>query len=136
MRTKVIIAVVLLSILSISCKNEKSVDQLPVVEEKVAESKVNVTVDMVVPVDDSFQLFYTEDNTLNFSEENLRKLEAQLNFSEEHLKKLEFDHKNYKNNRLKFYIDPFVIKNVNKMNDDGKNPLAYCMQKIWHSFNS
>ena len=25
---------------------------------------------------------------------------------------------------------------VNKMNDDGKNPLAYCMQKIWHSFNS
>mgnify|MGYP000843853186 FL=1 len=77
MRTKVIIAVVLLSILSISCKNEKSVDQLPVVEEKLPESKVNVTVDMVVPVDDSFQLFYTEDNTLNFSEEKCVRVNVQ-----------------------------------------------------------
>ena len=69
MKIKVIITVVFLSIISISCKNEKSVEELPVVEEKVAESKVNVTVDMVVPIDDSFQLFYTEDNTLNFGED-------------------------------------------------------------------
>lgn len=60
---------VFLNTLLISCKNEKSVDDLPIVQEKVAESKVSVTVDMLVTVDDSFQLFYSEDNTLNFSED-------------------------------------------------------------------
>ncbi len=60
----------LASIALISCKNEKSVEELPVVEEQPKVSEVNLVLDMVVPKDDVFQVFYTEDGTANCSEEN------------------------------------------------------------------
>jgi hypothetical protein len=56
----------------IGCKKEKSLDDLPAVKPEVAKSNVEVTLDMVVPEDDTFQVFYTEDNSLDFGALNVR----------------------------------------------------------------
>lgn len=69
MKLKFIVVVALFSLFMVSCKDEKTKENTPIVDEKPVESKVSITVDMVVPVDDSFQIFYTEDGSLNFSEE-------------------------------------------------------------------
>ncbi|GAB3713150.1 hypothetical protein [Flavobacterium koreense] len=68
MKARVKFLLVLVSISILSCKNEKSVDDLKVETPQVVESKVKVTIDMVVKTDDTFQLFYTEDGTLNFND--------------------------------------------------------------------
>jgi hypothetical protein len=66
MKTKILILSV---ILLTNCKNEKPIDSLEVVNPIPVESKVKVVLDMIVPKDDMFQVFYTEDGTSNFSEE-------------------------------------------------------------------
>lgn len=68
MKTKFKILLLLVSISILSCKNEKSVDDPKVEKPKVVESKVNVVLDMIVKKDDTFQLYYTEDGTLNFDD--------------------------------------------------------------------
>ncbi|HLF51749.1 hypothetical protein [Flavobacterium sp.] len=69
MKTKFLVLILLFTTFFIGCKNDKSVDDLEVVTPKVVESKVKVVLDMIVPQDDNFQLFYTEDGTLNFNDE-------------------------------------------------------------------
>lgn len=70
MKIKFLAGVVLFTLFFSACKDEKSNENQPAAEEKApVESKVNITVDMVVPVDDTFQIFYSEDGTLNFTEE-------------------------------------------------------------------
>lgn len=65
---KVATLLFLFSLVLTGCKKEKSVDELPVVKPKVEESKVQVVLDAVVKKDDSFQVFYTQDGSLNFDE--------------------------------------------------------------------
>lgn len=65
---KVATILILLSVILSGCKKEKSVDELPVVTPKIEESKVQVVLDAVVKKDDSFQVFYTQDGSLNFDE--------------------------------------------------------------------
>jgi hypothetical protein len=65
---KVATLLILFSLVLTGCKKEKSVDDLPVVKPEVEESKVQVVLDAVVKKDDSFQVFYTQDGTLNFDE--------------------------------------------------------------------
>ncbi|OYQ41556.1 hypothetical protein [Flavobacterium aurantiibacter] len=56
-----------LAIFLLACKGEKQTEQVAV--EKPVDSKVKIVVDMIVPKDDSFQIFYTEDGTSVFNEE-------------------------------------------------------------------
>jgi hypothetical protein len=70
MKVKILAGIVFITVFFSACKDEKSKDNQSVVEEKKeSESKVSITVEMIVPVDDSFQIFYTEDGTLNFNEQ-------------------------------------------------------------------
>lgn len=54
-----------------SCKEEKAkevvVEDSP--KKELVDSKVKITLDMVVPEDDTFQIYYTEDGSPNCSEE-------------------------------------------------------------------
>ncbi|MFZ4678623.1 MAG: hypothetical protein ACOYLP_00485 [Flavobacterium sp.] len=77
MKIKFLAGVVFFTLFFSACKDEKSKENQPEAEKVVVESKVSITVDMVVPVDDSFQIFYTEDNTLNFSEEKCVRVNIQ-----------------------------------------------------------
>ncbi|MFH6767359.1 hypothetical protein V8G56_01320 [Gaetbulibacter aquiaggeris] len=62
--------ILILSVLILTnCKNEKPIDSLELVTLKPVESNVKVVLEMLVPKDDIFQVFYTEDGTGNFSEE-------------------------------------------------------------------
>ncbi len=65
---KVATLLILVLFVLTACKKDKSIDELQVVVPKVEESKVKVVLDAVVKKDDSFQLFYTEDGSLNFDE--------------------------------------------------------------------
>lgn len=67
---KIAVLLFLFSLAITGCKNEKSVDELPVVTPKVEESKVQVVLDAIVKKDDSFQVFYTQDGSLNFEEKS------------------------------------------------------------------
>lgn len=70
MKIKLLAGAVFFTLLFSACKDDKSKENQPAAEEKApVESKVSITVDMVVPVDDTFQIFYSEDGTLNFTEE-------------------------------------------------------------------
>ncbi len=55
-----------------SCKNEKSIDELPVEKQEVAESPVQVVVNMTVKKDDVFEVFYTEDGSIDFGPKSVR----------------------------------------------------------------
>jgi hypothetical protein len=72
MKIKLIPALLLLFILG-SCKidkKEENQEALPQTESpKLLNSKVKLTFDMVVPKDDLFQVYYTEDGTANCSDD-------------------------------------------------------------------
>ena len=71
MRTKFfILAIVLVGIFS-SCKNEKSVDSLEVVQPEIIDNNFKVTLGVIVKKDDDFSLFYTEDGSIDFKGEPL-----------------------------------------------------------------
>lgn len=74
MKTKFFLSVLLLtSTMSIiSCKNEeKKAEENPAVEvKKENPNTFKVILNVIAKKDDSFHLFYSEDNTLNFTEEN------------------------------------------------------------------
>ena len=67
MRTKFLIAtLVLLGIFS-SCKNEKSVDSLEVVQPEVTvDNSFKVTLGVIVKKEDNLSLFFTEDGSIDF----------------------------------------------------------------------
>ena len=66
------IIAILLTIISIGCKSETPIDDLPLVTQKVPENNVEVVIDAEVEEDDTFQVFYTEDGSLNFGDKNVR----------------------------------------------------------------
>lgn len=67
MKTKFIVLLVALFSIFLSCKDEKSVDNLEVVKpETEVENFVKVTLKVIVKKQDDFALFYTEDGSVNF----------------------------------------------------------------------
>lgn len=71
MKLKFVALLVLALSVFTSCKIDKSKED--VVEDTnkkvLTESKVKITLDMIVPKDDTFQIYYTEDGTPNCTEE-------------------------------------------------------------------
>lgn len=71
MKYKILVVFALMITTLNSCKNEKRESQQ--VTEQKPSSETNdffrITLDVVAKKDDSFHIFYTEDQTLNFSEE-------------------------------------------------------------------
>jgi len=67
MKTKFIAVLFLLTNLFVGCKDEKSVDNLEVVNNKVEDNSFRVVLDVEAKAKDDFSLFYTEDGTIDFS---------------------------------------------------------------------
>ncbi len=68
MKTRIILAIVLMTTFFVGCKNEKSVDSLEVVTpETIVDKTFKVTLNVILKKDDTFSLFYTEDGTTDFS---------------------------------------------------------------------
>ena len=68
MKTKIFIIALLFSLAFISCKNdnkEKS-DDTPKADVK---QNFSVDLDVITPIEDNFSVYYTEDNTINFTGE-------------------------------------------------------------------
>lgn len=63
MKTRIICALVLVATLVIGCKDEKSVDNLQVVDKEVETKGFKVTFNAIVDKDDIFQIFYNEDGS-------------------------------------------------------------------------
>jgi hypothetical protein len=66
MKTKIILTALLLSILLFSCKNESKTNEVGQIKKNVF--KFNL--DLLIKKNDTIHLYYTEDNTINFTEEN------------------------------------------------------------------
>jgi hypothetical protein len=66
MKNKILLAISLLSVL-VSCKNEKSVKTEP---EEVKKESFKISLGLIVPKDDSLQIFYTEADKAEYKEEN------------------------------------------------------------------
>lgn len=66
------ILLVLLVFSLVGCKNEKSENtQIPeVIQQPVGNDFFRVTIDVVAKKDDAFHVFFTEDKSINFTEEN------------------------------------------------------------------
>lgn len=90
MRITIIVWLALLAITFTSCKNEKSGEKDPKkdVEQNSANNFFRVTLDVVAKKDDSFHVFYLEDQTSNFTEE--KSMWSEFKGSEES-QKLVFD---------------------------------------------
>lgn len=73
MKTNKLLVCALLIFFSISCKDENKKEENV---EAVAELKetFDVNFNLVIPKDDTFQLYYTEDKSLNFSEDKSVKI--------------------------------------------------------------
>lgn len=69
MRTKILLISVIFSIVFSSCKNESKVTKDNEVAKEVKNDFFKVTLDVKVKKEDSFQLYYTENASENFSEE-------------------------------------------------------------------
>ena len=67
MKTKFIAALFLLTNLLVGCKDEKSVDNLEVVNnETTVENFVKINLKVIVKKKDDFALYFTEDGSINF----------------------------------------------------------------------
>ena len=65
------ILIALLVFTMVGCKDDKAVQEGKATQETSAnEDLFKVTLDVVAKKDDKFHLFYTEDGTINFTEEN------------------------------------------------------------------
>lgn len=58
------------------CKNEKPIDDLKLVNHEIERSKVYIELDIIIPKDDIFQIFYTEDGTDRYFGENVVSMEV------------------------------------------------------------
>lgn len=54
------------------CKNEKSLDELPVEKQEVKEAAVQVVLNMTVKKNDVLEIFYTEDSSMDFGPKSVR----------------------------------------------------------------
>jgi len=68
MKTRIILAILLVAVIFTGCKNDKSVDSLEVVTPEVVDNSFKVSLNVIVKKDDDFALFYTEDGTTNFTD--------------------------------------------------------------------
>lgn len=68
MKIKSLLIVLSLFTILISCKNDKSVDSIEVVQQEEIEKGFKVSIDVIAKVDDDFALYYTEDGSVNFFE--------------------------------------------------------------------
>ena len=68
MKTKNFVINLLVLLVLVSCKDEK--DNKTVVEDKnEIKETFDVSFNLVIPKDDTFQLYYTEDGSLNFGDD-------------------------------------------------------------------
>lgn len=67
MKNNLLIVLVLITSLFTACKDEKNVDSLDVVTPELIDTGYKVTVNVIVKKKDDFSLFYTEDNTIDFT---------------------------------------------------------------------
>ncbi|RTL13776.1 MAG: hypothetical protein EKK56_03860 [Flavobacteriaceae bacterium] len=67
MKLRLILVLALLASFFISCKNEKSVDDLEVVKPVEIETAFKVTLNVTVKKDDNLSLFYTTDGSIDFT---------------------------------------------------------------------
>lgn len=67
MKTKFISLLILLTVFVTGCKNEKSIDNLDIVNPEVVDNSFKVTLNVVVKENDDFSLFYSEDGSSDFT---------------------------------------------------------------------
>ncbi|MGK4566562.1 hypothetical protein [Flavobacterium sp. 3HN19-14] len=115
MKTRIYLSFCIIVLCAIGCKNEKPIDDLPLIEPKPADqSKINIVLDMVVPEDDIFQVFYTEDGTANCSEDKSVKVTVK---GKEESQKIIFDlPENLKMNFLRIDVGENKSQGEMKMN--------------------
>lgn len=68
MKSRLIIATLLFSVFFISCKKEEKAQPEPIVEE--VKNIFKTSLNIVVKKDDNLHLYFTEDGSTNFTEEN------------------------------------------------------------------
>ena len=68
MRNRILGFLVLISIIAIGCKKEKSVDELDIVKPEVFDNLFKVTLDVVVKKDDDFSLYFKDGSSPDFKE--------------------------------------------------------------------
>lgn len=70
MKTQKIVTIILMTIALASCKSDKKDDKPANDSElKKEENSFNVTFNLIVKKDDNFHLYYTEDKSINFNED-------------------------------------------------------------------
>jgi hypothetical protein len=71
MRTKIVLIVSVCALTLFSCKIDKEEKEIDInsVKKGLTNSKIKVTLEAIVPKDDIFQIYYTNDGTPNCSEE-------------------------------------------------------------------
>jgi len=55
------------------CKNEKPLDELRLINYEIEKNDIYLELEMIVPEDDVFSVFYTEDGSFNYSAEKMLK---------------------------------------------------------------
>ncbi len=71
MKTRIILAILLVAVFFTGCKGEKSIDDLEVVTPVAVDETFKVIINATVKKDDTFSLYYTEDGTTDFKLEPL-----------------------------------------------------------------
>lgn len=67
MKTRIILPLLLITVFFTSCKDEKSIDNLPTVTpEKVEDNSFKFTLKCIVKKNDDFALYFTEDGSISF----------------------------------------------------------------------
>ncbi len=69
MKTKILIVSVLFFSVLFSCKDNKKDENTSVDNKEITNTSFVVTLDLIIKKDDNLHLYYTEDNSINFSEE-------------------------------------------------------------------
>lgn len=69
MKVKSIFLGLLVTVFMFSCKNEPKTEE-PKAEVEVKSNAFKVTLNLLIKKNDTIHLYYTEDNTINFNEEN------------------------------------------------------------------
>jgi hypothetical protein len=115
---------ILLATLFTNCKNKKSNDNVDQVKTVTLQSSVKLVLDMIVPKDDIFQLFYTLDGTANFNEQmSIRLIVDGSNLSQKLIFELPEDLKitrlridvGENSEQDQMQINSFYIKNFDKI---------------------
>ncbi len=68
MKTRNFVVSLLMILVLVSCKDEKD-SKTPVEDKNEIKETFDVSFNLIIPKDDTFQLYYTEDGSLNFGDE-------------------------------------------------------------------